>query len=69
MIGKSRHAAPMLEQEDGSFAPLERLPFAQGPEDGRIREELIEGLIHAHPEIIPIVDIEPAFAPLVSICR
>jgi hypothetical protein len=48
---------------------LERLPFAQGPEDGRVREELIESLVHTNPEVIPITDIEPAFAPLISICR
>ena len=34
-----------------------------------MREELIEALVHAHPEIIPIADIEPAFAPLISVCR
>lgn len=68
MLGKSRHAAPVLEQ-DGSFAPLERLPFAQSPDEGRVREELLEELVHSHPGVIPIVDIEPAFAPLISVCR
>lgn len=59
----------MFEEENGSFACLDRLPFAQSREEGRIREELIEKLVYEHPEVIPIADIEPAFAPLTSICR
>ena len=65
----SRHAAPVLERGDGSYSILERLPSVQTIEEGRVREELLEQLVHQHPEIIPIADIEPAIAPLISVCR
>ena len=32
-------------------------------------EAFLQELVHDHPEIIPMADIEPAFMPLISICR
>lgn len=49
--------------------PLQRLELGRGAEDGQRREAFIQNLVHDHPEIIPMADIEPAFMPLISVCR
>jgi hypothetical protein len=47
---------------------LERVTLGDG-NDGGEREAFIQSLVHDHPTVIPMVDIEPAFTPLISICR
>lgn len=65
----SRHAVPTLVRDDQVVEPLQRITLGKDPESGTKREAFIQDLIHRHPEVIPITEIEPAFAPLVSICR
>jgi hypothetical protein len=48
---------------------LERLALGTTDHDDRHREETIQSLVHDHPDIIPMADIEPAYSPMVSICR
>jgi hypothetical protein len=43
--------------------------LGQGGDDGARREVFIQGLVHDHPDLIPMEDIEPAFMPLISVCR
>ncbi|TXN72840.1 hypothetical protein [Methylobacterium sp. WL6] len=43
--------------------------LGQDADSGTKREAFIQDLIHRHPEIIPITEIEPAFSPLISVCR
>src|SRR5690606_37664268 len=31
-------------------------------------EQWLQHLIHAHPELLPIAEIEPAFAPAIAVC-
>jgi hypothetical protein len=63
--GKRRYANPIVLNTDDSTAGLRRVPFTiRTFEEGWLQE-----LIRANPELLPVADIEPAFAPLVSIGR
>lgn len=68
MNSVSRHAAPVFIDESGART-LQRRLLGPGLDDRKQREEFIESLVHNHPDIIPMADIEPTFTPLVSICR
>ncbi len=68
MFRMSRHAAPILVQDGSPAVSLERVQLGSG-NDGERREAFVQQLVHDHPTIIPMVDIEPAFTPLISICR
>lgn len=39
----------------------------EGPDS--FGESWLQALLHAHPELLPITEIEPAFAPAVPLCR
>ncbi|GBU16502.1 MAG: hypothetical protein COT28_21740 [Methylobacterium sp. CG08_land_8_20_14_0_20_71_15] len=65
----SRHAVPTLLRDEGPAQPLQRVMLGKDVESGDRREAFIQDLIHRHPEVIPITEIEPAFSPLISICR
>lgn len=69
MLAGSRHSAPVLVRNGHPLQPLQRLELGRGGEDGQRREAFIQDLVHDHPEIIPMADIEPAFMPMVPICR
>ncbi|MGZ8329799.1 MAG: hypothetical protein ACXWVA_01940 [Rhodoplanes sp.] len=68
MNSVSRHAAPVFIDESGART-LQRRLLGPGLDDRKQREEFIESLVHNHPDIVPMADIEPTFTPLVSICR
>ena len=38
------------------------------PDSGDLRESFLQQLVHDHPEIMPMAEIEPAFTPLIPIC-
>jgi hypothetical protein len=59
----------VLLQGGTSPISLQRLQLGGGGDDGRRREAFIQDLIHERPEIIPMADIEPAFRPMIPICR
>lgn len=69
MASSSRHSAPMLVQAGQSARSLHRIELGRGEQDGERRESFVQELVHEHPSIIPMLDIEPAFTPLISICR
>ena len=56
----------LLEQESDETVVAERL--ALGKTAGRDEAWLQEALF-AHPEILPIRDIDPSFGPLIPLCR
>jgi hypothetical protein len=70
MYFPSRHSPLVFVPNEGQGPAVElhRLELGGSPEDRR-REEFLQELVHTHPEIIPMKDIEPAVTPLVSICR
>ena len=64
-LGNRRYGNPVLVQSDGSITKPRRIPFTEKAfEEGWLQE-----LIRAHPELLPVTEIEPAFAPLVSVGR
>ena len=66
---RSRHATPMFVDIDNKAQPLAPVRLGQtAGEDGRRREAFIQALVHDHPLLIPMADIEPAFTPLISVC-
>ena len=69
MVTPSRHASPIYVTDDGPPVVLERLRLGDKLADGARREKFIQDLVHDHPDVIPMADIEPAFTPLIPICR
>lgn len=64
----SMHSTPVLVTAKG-LARLRKAGPDSAPEGGQHREEFIQELVHSHPAIIPMLDIEPAYTPLISVCR
>jgi hypothetical protein len=62
-----QHAAPIL-LDPGSRASVPLNPFIQQGEGG-LSEAQIQELVHAHPETLPIAEIDPVFAGAIAICR
>lgn len=65
----SRHARPAYVRDGHPTMMLDRLTLGRNGDDGLRREAFVQDLVHGHPDIIPMADIEPAFMPLISICR
>lgn len=61
-----RTRSPALVAGDGTGQPLEKLPLETR---GLYSEDWIQGIVHVTPDILPIGDIEPGFAPAIPICR
>jgi hypothetical protein len=59
----------MLVRAGEPAVALERLQLGGADHEGDQREAFLQNLVHEHPEIIPMADIEPAFMPLIPICR
>jgi len=51
-----------------SVARLEPLPLDHGGEGAPYDEAWLQRLIHRHPELLPIAEIEPAFFPVLPVC-
>lgn len=60
-----RYCDPLVVYKDGGTRGLRRVPFTERT----LQEGWLQDLLERHPELLPIEDIEPAFAPLVSIGR
>jgi hypothetical protein len=71
MYAPSRHSPLVFVPKEGkeSAVELQRLELGRGLEDHDRREKFLQELVHSHPDIIPMKDIEPAFTPLISVCR
>ncbi len=68
LFGERVQGIPVLvprEQEREGVHPLRRVPF----EDRRVQEGWLQDLLRRHPEILPVDELEPVFAPLLSIGR
>jgi len=66
-----QHATPLLiESLDGPFElrRLSRLRPLKGSDERRFPERLLQDLIHAHPEMLPVEELEPSFSNLRSVC-
>lgn len=65
MVTRRRECNPMIVRKDATGLPLARIPFEQKDFDEGFPQELMR----RHPELLPVDEIEPAFAPLISIGR
>ena len=48
--------------------PLKRIKLGQHETSGDRRENFLQDLVHQHPSLLPMQEIEPAFTRLVSVC-
>lgn len=62
-LGNRRYGNPLLLKADGSTTRPERISFT----DKTFREGWLQELIRKYPDILPVAEIEPDFAPLVSV--
>jgi hypothetical protein len=69
---RRQHGIPLVvagPEHRGKGAPLERLPRETINEEGTLYDEQwLQHLVHAHPELLPITEIEPAFEPAIAVC-
>jgi len=62
--GQQRDAPPLiLPDRDGRAEQLEPVPLGTPP----FREGKLQELIATHPEVLPVAEIEPAYAPLICL--
>lgn len=62
----ARHqAVPVLITNDNNRSALSRIRLGNGLHD----ESWLQALIHDHPSILPIMDIEPGFGDLIAVAR
>ena len=60
-----QRAVPVLISEGNARSTLDRIWLGDGLHD----ESWLQGLIHDHPTILPMSDIEPGFGDLIAIAR
>jgi hypothetical protein len=61
-----QHATPVLLPAAGAPVALRSVSPSAG---GRILEDDIQALVHEHPSILPIAEIDPIFKGAVAVCR
>jgi hypothetical protein len=61
---QQRETTPLiLPNRDEAAEPLQRVSLGDLP----FRENRLQELLVAHPEVLPVADIEPAYAPLICL--
>jgi hypothetical protein len=63
--GKTIYGVPIIVGQGGSISRPKRIPFTEK----MLQEGWIQERIRENPELLPINDIEPVFAPLISVGR
>jgi hypothetical protein len=64
--GGRQHNLPLIIWDETSDAvPLEPIPLDRPP----FREDRLQHLLATHPRLLPIAELEPAFAPLIPLGR
>ena len=71
MIDKrpSQHFAPIFYRQGQGSIALQPISLGGQGYAGQERELFIQNLVHSDPDVIPMAHIEPAFMPLVAICK
>ncbi len=64
-LGNRRDTNPIIVYTDGSTNKIRRVSFTEN----MFQEGWLQDLVENNPEILPITEIEPAFAPMVSVGR
>jgi hypothetical protein len=65
----SAYSAPILIGADGRTQTLQRVPLERSTAGGAYSEDDLQALLFAHPDALPISDIDSSFSGLVPICR
>jgi hypothetical protein len=72
MILQRQHGIPLVvtgPEHGSAVARLERLPRETASKEGTpYDEQWLQHLVHSHPELLPIKEIEPAFEPVIAVC-
>ena len=72
MRARRQHGIPLIvapPEHGGTVARLERLFHKTAGQAGKLYDEQwLQHLIHGHPELLPITEIEPAFEPAIPVC-
>jgi hypothetical protein len=63
------NCSPISVSAAGAVQLLQRVTLGLEGERSDRREAFLQDLVHAHPSLLPMDQIEPAFTPLVSICK
>lgn len=63
MLPARRDCSPAIVRGDGTLLPLERIPLTQT----QIKEHIPQELIRRSPDLLPVAELEPTFAPLITI--
>jgi hypothetical protein len=67
---RPHHGSPLLIHPDGSTETLARIPLEQNRDDPRRYDEIwVQENLYAHPEVLPIAEIDRAFAPAYPLAR
>jgi hypothetical protein len=61
-----QHVTPVYIPESGAATALEVIPTVGGE---AVLEDYIQALVHNHPSILPITEIDPIFKGAVAVCR
>ena len=62
----SAFARPVLVKASGSATLLERVALAGG-QGGSFDEKWLQALLYAHPDTLPVAEIDPHIGPLIPI--
>ena len=69
MQRRRQHGSPLVVTPSGAVARLERLSYETTGDVGEPYDERwLQHLLQAHPELLPIREIEPAFEPAIPVC-
>lgn len=63
-----QHTPPILVAPDGTTRAIEQVSLTIAGQ-GSFSEAQIQAFVHAHPECLPIAEIDPIFVSPVSLCR
>lgn len=61
-----QHATPVYIPSSGSAWALNPVPQTTA---GGVLEDFIQALVHNHPTILPVAEIDPIFKGAIAICR
>ena len=63
MLPRRRDCSPAIVTGDETLIPLERIPLRET----LIKEHVPQDLIRRNPDLLPVAELEPTFAPLITV--
>ena len=68
MPNSSRNCQVLKVTHSDGIISMDRIELGRHEASGDKRESFLQDLVHLHPTLLPMQEIEPAFMPLVSVC-